>query len=273
MRQAIASLLLLTTVSSKHLRQANSEKSSTASPPSPTDQISTPLAIHEDIFHFVKNAESAAKLELTSIASARRENEERVDDWAKKATDAIKTTIEGQMGSHVNLQNHMSEFLSELLDESNELKKELDEKLKQHLAPEQMPLHHHKKVAPIDNRTPYQKIMDASDDELTAAVATAQSLGTKNSIAGGLKNIDPKYNAKRREKYHELGDLVYKLEHSMSELTPGVAASKALLSVTKGDVTFEHHELKDTVAHVEHMLKRGKIALDATKKMNVLMKL
>ena len=93
MRKAFASLLLLTSASSKHLRQAIPDKSLITLPT--PDPVSTPLAIHEDIFHFVKNAESDAKQELTMIASARRENEERVDDWAKKGTDAIKTTIEG----------------------------------------------------------------------------------------------------------------------------------------------------------------------------------
>jgi len=245
--------LLLFPATAKHLRTSPQK----IRPPPPS------LAIHEDIFHFVKIAQSEAKKNLASLASSRPDNEHRMDVWAEEGMNAVKTTIERQMQSHADLYKHMDGYLQDLLSESNQLKEELDLKLKAALQPAPMELHHRLKIktTATDTKTPYQKIVDKADNELKTAVEAAQDVTEK------MTDKEKKYGVQRRNKYHKLGNLMYSLEKSMNELSPSLSSSQAVLGVTKGDMTSQNQELKDSVAHVEHMLKAGKVALTAAQEM------
>ena len=255
----IISTLFLSPISSNYLRPATAPITPVSDPP---------LPIHEDIFHFIKDDQTETKQELKNLASSRPDNEHRIDGWAEEGMGAIKSTIERQMESHADLYKHMDGWLLDLLNESKELKKELNDKLKTAIHPEPMKLHHTIKTKPtvVDKRTPFQKIADKSDKELKIAVDNVKTIAGKDQK--GVVDTENKYDHKRLEKYHKLGNLMYALEKSMGELNPSLESSKAVLKDTvKGDTTSKHQGLRDTVDHVEHMLSSATVALKGAKDM------
>ncbi len=228
-----------------------------------------PLPLREDVFHLLKSSESTAKQDLITLSSSRPDNEHNVDEWAKNGMNSIKITIEQQMQSHNNLFAHMSGWLNELLQESILLKQELDKKLKNVMKPS-IELHHtNKGIEEVkDSRTPYEKVIDKANNELRKAVVRAQEISRSSSGGNDGANVvdgENKYIQTRREKYHKLGKLVYAVEKSMNDLKPSVDKSNDVLSMADGNDM--PPGLKDTVTHIEHMLSKTKVTLDAVKGM------
>jgi hypothetical protein len=259
---SLITLLCLSTIpvtTSKHLRHLET--------PAP---LPDKLPLRQDIYTLIKSAKSKAKEDLIILASSRPDNEHRVDEWAKSGMDAIKTTIESQMQSHKNLHAHMRGWLEALLEECLQLKVELDEKLHKAMQPPSIELHHkNKDIAPgaTDSRTPYEKVVDNAHNELKVAVESAQQV--TREADGNVVDNENKYDQPRRQKYHKLGKLVYALEKSMSELQPSLDSSKAVLhDKPTRTLTSEHKGLRDSVEHVEHMMKRANVALKSVKSMS-----
>ena len=175
---------------------------------------------------------------------------------------ATERTVETQLVSNTNVHLHMKGFLSDLADEAERMDEELHKRLAAATKPRPMPvvLEHRVSRPPPDTRTEWEKIEDKSDSELREAV-----LASKASAIKGVKDLEGKYTKERQKKYWDLSDQVYKLEASMRKIVPTIKQAKAILDLSKGDMTAQHEDLRDTVNHVERLSRTAQKAMASVK--------
>lgn len=224
------------------------------------------LAVHEDIFSLMHKVEHKAKAELAGVAVARPSLEHRVDNWADTMLAATEHTVETQLASNTNVHLHMKGFITDLADEAERMDEELHERLAEATKPRPAPvvLEHRIRPPPPDTRTEWEKIEDKSDAELAEAV-----VASKASAIKGVEDVEGKYTKDRQKKYWDLSDQVYKLEASMRKIAPTLKQAKTTLEFSKGDMTAQHQELRDTVDHVERLSRTARKAVASVKEIGV----
>ena len=149
----------------------------------------------------------------------------------------------------------------------------MDEELHKRLAaatkprPTPVVLEHRIPPPPPDKRTEWEKIEDKSDAELQGAI-----LASKATASKGVKDLEGKYTTERQKKYWNLSDQVYKLEASMRKIAPTLKQAKATLDFSKGDMTAQHQDLRDTVDHVERLSRTAQKAMASVKEIGAAFK-
>ena len=88
----------------------------------------------------------------------------------------------------------------------------------------------------------------------------------------GVKDLEGKYTTERQKKYWNLSDQVYKLEASMRKIAPTLKQAKATLDFSKGDMTAQHQDLRDTVDHVERLSRTAQKAMASVKEIGAAFK-